>query len=127
MSEKTEKPVLAATVDVAELKRTAEAVKQSYAALCEHGGDELADAWSSAEVAYDDAANPDVVLALIAENEALRRDAERYQWFRIHSLRIVHSSTGPWVSDLDRVIDEEIAVARAKGIRFSVDGARSIR
>ena len=56
----------------AELKRMAEAVKKTFADLCEHGGDELAEAWDSAELAYDDAANPDVVLALIAENEHAR-------------------------------------------------------
>jgi hypothetical protein len=55
--------------DYTELKRLAEAVNQTYADLCEHGGDELAEAWNSAELAYDDAANPRVVLALIAENE----------------------------------------------------------
>lgn len=58
--------------DYTELKRLAEAVNQTYADLCEHGGDELAEAWDSAELAYDDAANPDVVLALIAENERVK-------------------------------------------------------
>lgn len=61
--------------DHAELKRAAETVKQTYAALCEHGGDELAEAWNSAELAYDDAANPDVILTLIAENELLAESA----------------------------------------------------
>lgn len=114
------------TIDKAKLKALAEAVNESYAALCEHGGDELAEAWHSAELAYDDAANPVVVLALLAEierlsppagqvsyqqqmeawksassqdlrargelmiqvdelkaeNEALRKDAERYRWLR---------------------------------------------
>mgnify|MGYP006178224819 CR=1 FL=1 len=41
--------------DYTELKRMAEAVKKSYADLCEHGGDELAEVWNSAELAYDDA------------------------------------------------------------------------
>jgi len=53
-----------------ELKRAAELVNKTYADLCEQGGDQLAEAWNSAELAYDDAANPDVVLALLAENEA---------------------------------------------------------
>lgn len=57
--------------DYTELKRAAEAVKKTFADLCEHGGDQLADDWCAAEIAYDDAANPDVVLALIAENERL--------------------------------------------------------
>lgn len=59
------------TIDKAQLKVLAEAVNESYAALCEHGGDELAEAWHSAELAYDDAANPVVVLALLAEIERL--------------------------------------------------------
>ncbi|CAI8795238.1 DUF551 domain-containing protein [Pseudomonas sp. IT-P12] len=66
--------------DYTELKRLAEAVNQTYADLCEHGGDELAEAWDSAELAYDDAANPRVVLALIAENEALRDDLEQAKY-----------------------------------------------
>lgn len=49
---------------------------------------------------------------LKAENEALRKDAERYRWFRDHSLQIVYASTGPWVHDLDRVIDEAMAARR---------------
>ncbi|WP_338513422.1 hypothetical protein VRC24_17050 [Pseudomonas poae] len=61
--------------DHTKLKSAAEAVKQSYADLCEHGGDEFAEAWNTAELAYDDAANPDVVLALIAENDAALREA----------------------------------------------------
>ncbi|WP_286898208.1 MULTISPECIES: hypothetical protein [Pseudomonas] len=59
------------TIDKAKLKALAEAANESYAALCEHGGDELAEAWHSAELAYDDAANPAVVLALLAEIERL--------------------------------------------------------
>lgn len=60
-----------------ELKRAAEAVKKAYADLCEHGGDDLAEAWNSAEIAYDDAANPEVILGLIAENEQLQ-DHKQY-------------------------------------------------
>lgn len=59
------------------LKRAAELVNKTYADLCEHGGDQLAEAWNTAELAYDDAANPDVVLALIAENERLLKLLER--------------------------------------------------
>ncbi|MPR00709.1 hypothetical protein F0169_00670 [Pseudomonas sp. MAFF 212408] len=55
--------------DHTKLKIAAEAVKQSYADLCEHGGDEFAEVWNTAELAYDDEANPDVVLALIAQIE----------------------------------------------------------
>ena len=60
--------------DHTKLKLAAETVKQAYAELCEHGGDALAEAWNTAELEYDDAANPDVVLALIAENERLTAD-----------------------------------------------------
>lgn len=41
----------------------------------------------------------------------LRKDAERYRWFRNHSLQIVHASSGPWVHDLDKVIDAAMAKA----------------
>ena len=58
------------------LKLAAETVKQAYADLCERGGDELAGAWNAAELAYDDAARPDVVLALIAENDRLSQTVE---------------------------------------------------
>lgn len=87
--------------DYTELKRLAEAVNKTYADLCEQGGDQLAEAWNSAELAYDDAANPDVVLALIAENEALRKDAERYRFIRLFKsfwIRIC-------LTDLDASVD----------------------
>lgn len=61
--------------DYSELKAAAETVKQAFSALCEHGGDELAEAWKLAEIAYDDATNPDVVLGLIAENERMTKIA----------------------------------------------------
>ena len=48
---------------------------------------------------------------LMVADEALRKDAERYRWFRNHSLQIVHASTGPWVHNLDKVIDEAMAEA----------------
>jgi len=47
----------------------------------------------------------------MVELAELRKDAERYRWFRNHSLQIVHASTGPWVHELDRVIDEAMAEA----------------
>lgn len=46
---------------------------------------------------------------LVVADESLRKDAERYRWFRNHSLQIVHASTGPWVHDLDKVIDAAMA------------------
>lgn len=44
--------------------------------------------------------------ALTAENEALRKDAERYRWFRENSLQIVHASKHCFVHQLDKAIDE---------------------
>jgi len=48
---------------------------------------------------------------LMIADEAMRKDAERYRWFRNHSLQIVCASIGPWVHDLDKVIDEAMAAA----------------
>lgn len=94
----------------AELRRLAEASEQAFANLCEHGGDEAAEAWHAAEEAYSVASGSSVVLALLDESdewerlfksagnatknaisdrdqlraqvEALRKDAERYRWLR---------------------------------------------
>lgn len=72
--------------DYSELKRLAEAatagpwvsggnwvstVRGNSVADCPRGDEE-----------FIAAANPAAVLALIAENEALRKDAERYRWLR---------------------------------------------
>jgi hypothetical protein len=46
---------------------------------------------------------------LVVADESLRKDAERYRWFRNHSLQIVHASSGTWVHDLDKVIDAAMA------------------
>lgn len=54
-------------------------------------------------------ANPAAVLALIAENESLRKDAERYRWFRDHSIQIVHTSTISWAYHLDKLIDDSMS------------------
>jgi len=54
-------------------------------------------------------ANPAAVLALIAENESLRKDAERYRWFRDHSIQIVHTSTISWAYHLDKLIDDAMS------------------
>ena len=97
-------------VKKAELRRLAEASEQAFANLCEHGGDEAAEAWHAAEEAYSVASGSSVVLALLDESdewerlfkssgnatknaisdrdqlraqvEALRKDAERYRWLR---------------------------------------------
>lgn len=129
--------------DYTELKRVAEAVKKAYADLCEHGGDQLAEAWNSAELAYDDAANPDVVLALIDEldqarngmkyacgmrlkkeidrlrdeNEALRKDAERWRFFSVlaNDLQAFPHSWGQMTPEkMDYMCDEAMAAAMSK-------------
>lgn len=53
----------------AELRRLAEASEQAFANLCEHGGDEAAEAWHAAEEAYSVASGSSVVLALLDECE----------------------------------------------------------
>lgn len=53
-----------------ELKRLAESVPDNYS-------NETAQ-----YVIFSDAADPQAILALIAESEALRKDAERYRWAR---------------------------------------------
>ena len=40
---------------------------------------------------------------------ALRKDAERYRWFRDHSLQIVHTSTISWAFHLDKLIDDAMS------------------
>lgn len=68
--------------DLANLKRLAEAAEITFAELCKSGGDDLAEAWDKAELEFADAANSTSVLALIAEIQALRKEAERYRWLR---------------------------------------------
>ena len=63
--------------DYSELKRLAEAL---VSALNEYNSDDCSkhrlDAWSAADDALQNAAGPEVILALIAENERLERLAE---------------------------------------------------
>lgn len=68
--------------DLANLQRLAENAENTFAELCKSGGDDLADAWDKAELEFVNAANSTAVLALIAEIQALRKDAERYRWLR---------------------------------------------
>jgi len=60
--------------DYSELKRLAEAL---VSALNEYNSDDCSklrlDAWSAADDALQNAAGPEVILALIAENERLER------------------------------------------------------
>lgn len=95
--------------DLANLQRLAENAENTFAELCKSGGDDLADAWDKAELEFVNAANSTAVLALIAEIQALRKDAGRYRWFRDHSLQIVHASRTCWVQHLDKAIDEAMA------------------
>lgn len=46
---------------------------------------------------------------LKAENESLQKDAERYRWFRDHSIQIVHTSTISWAYHLDKLIDDAMS------------------
>lgn len=43
------------------------------------------------------------------ECDALRKDAERYRWFRDNSLQIVHASPHCFVHRLDKAIDEAMS------------------
>ena len=61
--------------------------------------------------AYEDSEATAARIAAMAELMELRKDANRYRWFRNHSLQIVCASTGPWIHDLDKVIDEAMAEA----------------
>ncbi|WP_277593659.1 hypothetical protein [Pseudomonas chlororaphis] len=61
--------------DYSELKRLAEAAENTFAQLCESGGDDLAEAWNKAETEFADAANPAAVLELIAEIDRLESEA----------------------------------------------------
>jgi hypothetical protein len=47
-----------------------------------------------------------LLLGFFADVEALRVDAERYRWFRDHSIQIVHTSTISWAFHLDKLIDD---------------------
>lgn len=68
--------------DLDSLKRLADAAENTFAELCKSGGDDLADAWDRAELEFAEAANSASVLALIAEIQRLRKEAERYRWLR---------------------------------------------
>lgn len=59
-------------LDLANLKRVAEACENTFAELCKTGGDDLAEAWDKAELEFMDVANSTAVLALISEIERLR-------------------------------------------------------
>lgn len=52
-----------------------------------------------------------VLADLVPEIQELRKDADRYRWFRNHSLQIVHTSTVSWAHNLDKLIDEAMAKA----------------
>lgn len=90
--------------DLAELKRLAD-----WARACVWPV-EVADArLGKSAREFMAAASPEAVLALIAEMAALRKDAERYRWFRDHSIQIVHTSTICWAFHLDKLIDDAMS------------------
>lgn len=106
--------------DLANLKRLAEGAENTFAELCKSGGDDLAEAWDKAELEFADAANSTAVLALIAEIQALRKDAARYQWLRDKS-ESVHSfylSVPIWFSSVrfrKEDVDSSIDTAMGNG------------
>lgn len=54
---------------------------------------------------------------LTMESAPLRKDAERYRWFRDHSLQIV-STARRWVHDLDTEVDTAMAEQAARRSRL---------
>lgn len=71
--------------------------------------------------AFIAAANPAAVLALIAENEALRKEAERYQWLRdkSDSVHQFYLSTPIWFTGVKfskEMVDSTIDSAMSKEV-----------
>lgn len=103
----------------AELRRLAEASEQAFANLCEHGGDEAAEAWHAAEEAYSVASGSSVVLALLDESDEWERlfksagnatknaisDRDQLR-AQVEALRIQVSTLTEWYSNALDVIRE---------------------
>ena len=103
----------------AELRRLAEASEQAFANLCEHGGDEAAEAWHAAEEAYSVASGSSVVLALLDESDEWERlfksagnatknaisDRDQLR-AQVEALRIQVSTLTEWYSNALDVISE---------------------
>ena len=82
-----------------ELKRLADELIAANDLFNESPQDnEVGDVWSLANDRFTEAASPEVIVALIAENEALRKDAERYRWLRdsSESIHQFYLSTPIW-------------------------------
>ena len=62
-------------------------------------------------------AQADRIKVLMAEVEALRKDAERYRWFRVNSLQVI-STARRWVHDLDTEVDTAMAEQAARWSRL---------
>lgn len=115
--------------DYTELKRAADAASQGHWNQdgFEVQNDDIEDYRVSrcnllADAKFIAAANPAVVLALIAENEALRKDAERYRWLK--SRPVNAPTSGPDLAQWDDhqgdalrglFADEAIDAAMGKG------------
>ncbi|WP_371355552.1 hypothetical protein ACA087_00545 [Pseudomonas chlororaphis] len=88
-------------IDRSELKRLAEAAENTFAQLCESGGDELAEAWHKAETEFADAAKPAAVLELIAEIDRLESEAA-YSAAALQAAKGLTDQTITAYHDLDR-------------------------
>ena len=65
--------------DFSKLKKLAE----DYIRLIDDPDEDL---WAEARDMYEDASDADTILALIKENESLRKDAERWRMARSHGV-----------------------------------------
>lgn len=75
-----------------EIKRLAEACGSEYSADEPYQQDRHYSEQEVASLEFQAVATPATVLALIAENEALRKDAERYRLIRTTGFRQVDTS-----------------------------------
>lgn len=67
--------------------------------------------------AFHQQAQADRIKVLMAEVEALRKDAERYRWFRVNSLLVI-TTARRWVHDLDTEVDTAMAEQAARWSRL---------
>jgi|SRR6185295_7865257 len=96
--------------DYAEWKRLAEAAPDGWLAPAAYEEDRR---YSDEEIRFLDflqVATPAAVLAMIAENESLRKDAERYRWFRDcgndwHEVIVIDSHGRIICDEIDSAID----------------------
>lgn len=96
--------------DYSELKRLAEAaaeIEDEHEWYAEDGGYGL----DPTDLKFIAAAKPSAVLALIAEVEELRKDAERYRWLRKGSIPL----NGHDFLSSNEILDRRIDAAMSKG------------